>query len=42
MTYDNPYAASPPIAHSWNFVPYLPSPTPIWFNLTIELLDIYW
>ncbi len=29
MTYDNPYAASPPIAHSWNFVPYLPSPTPI-------------
>jgi hypothetical protein len=29
MTYDNPYAASPPTAHSWNFVPYLPSPTPI-------------
>ena len=29
MTYDNPYAASPPVAHSWNFVPYLPSPTPI-------------
>ena len=29
MTYDNPYDAQPPIAHSWNFVPYLPSPTPI-------------
>jgi hypothetical protein len=29
MTYDNPYGASPPIAHSWNFVPYLPSPDPI-------------
>jgi hypothetical protein len=29
MTYNNPYDATPPIAHSWNFVPYLPSPTPI-------------
>ena len=29
LTYDNPYAAAPPTAHSWNFVPYLPSPTPV-------------
>ena len=29
MTYDNPYSADPPTAHSWNFVPYLPSPDPI-------------
>jgi hypothetical protein len=29
MTYDNPYSATPPTAHSWNFVPFLPSPDPI-------------
>lgn len=29
MTYNNPYSATPPTAHSWNFVPYLPSPDPI-------------
>lgn len=29
LTYNNPYAAAPPVAHSWNFVPYLPSPNPI-------------
>jgi len=28
MTYNNPYFAVPPLAHSSNFVPYLPSPTP--------------
>lgn len=28
MTYNNPYQATPPLAHSSNFVPYLPSPTP--------------
>ena len=28
MTYNNPYYAVPPLAHSSNFVPYLPSPTP--------------
>jgi len=29
MTYNNPYGAAPPLAHSSNFVPYLPSPTPM-------------
>lgn len=29
MTYNNPYYATPPTAHSSNFVPYLPSPIPI-------------
>jgi hypothetical protein len=29
MTYNNPVNVSPPVAHSWNFVPYLPSPDPI-------------
>lgn len=29
ITYSNPYGASPPQAHSSNFVPYLPSPIPI-------------
>jgi hypothetical protein len=29
MTYNNPVGAAPPTAHSSNFVPYLPSPTPI-------------
>lgn len=29
LTYSNPYAAAPPTAHSWNFVPYLPSPNPV-------------
>jgi len=29
MTYNNPTTPTPPTAHSWNFVPYLPSPTPI-------------
>ena len=29
LTYNNPVNVSPPVAHSWNFVPYLPSPDPI-------------
>lgn len=29
MTYSHPTTPTPPIAHSWNFVPYLPSPNPI-------------
>jgi hypothetical protein len=29
MTYNNPVTPTPPTAHSWNFVPYLPSPNPI-------------
>jgi len=29
MTYNNPVGAAPPLAHSSNFVPYLPSPTPM-------------
>lgn len=29
MTYNNPVTPTPPLAHSWNFVPYLPSPDPI-------------
>ena len=29
MTYNNPVTPTPPLAHSWNFVPYLPSPIPI-------------
>jgi hypothetical protein len=29
MTYENPYNAMPPMAHSWNFVPYLPPAHPI-------------
>lgn len=29
MTYNNPTNSIPPVAHSWNFVPYLPSPTPV-------------
>lgn len=29
MTYNNPITPTPPLAHSWNFVPYLPSPTPV-------------
>jgi hypothetical protein len=28
MTYNNPSNVGPPLAHSYNFVPYLPSPTP--------------
>jgi hypothetical protein len=29
ITYDNPTLPTPPVAHSSNFVPYLPSPTPV-------------
>lgn len=29
MTYNNPATPTPPTAHSWNFVPYLPSPNPV-------------
>lgn len=29
MTYNNPTTPTPPLAHSSNFVPYLPSPTPV-------------
>lgn len=29
MTYSNPVPAAPPTGHSWNFVPYLPSPDPV-------------
>jgi hypothetical protein len=29
LNYSNPVTPTPPTAHSWNFVPYLPSPNPI-------------
>jgi len=29
MTYNNPVTPTPPLAHSWNFVSYLPSPNPV-------------